>query len=102
MNKIATMLGFASKAGQLVAGSATVAAAIKKHQVYLVICAGDLAVRTVKNFQSLCQLNQIKFYRYSTRSEIGHWIGRPDRGVIGVVSKQFTSTISSLLDEENI
>jgi len=96
------MLGFASKAGQLVAGSAVVTAAIKKNRVYLVICASDLAVRTVKNFQSLCQLNQIKFYSYSTRSEIGHWIGQPDRGVIGVVSKQFASTIISLLEEANI
>ncbi len=93
------MLGFAAKAGQLVTGSTAVEVALKKHRVYLVICATDLAARTVKKFNSLCQFHRIAFYNFSTRSELGQWIGIPERGVIGVVSKQFAGTIGRLLDD---
>jgi ribosomal protein L7Ae-like RNA K-turn-binding protein len=99
MSKIEAMLGFAAKAGQIITGSAAVEAAIKKHHVYLVICAGDLAARTIKNFSSLCRLYQIEFVNFSTRVEMGRWVGHPDRGVIGVVSKQFARTIGLLLKE---
>jgi ribosomal protein L7Ae-like RNA K-turn-binding protein len=101
MSKLATMLGFASKAGQLITGSAAVAVAIKRHRVHLVICAGDLAERTLRNFRGLCESNQIKFYSLATREELGHWIGRPERGVIGVSSKQFAGALVSLCEEFN-
>jgi ribosomal protein L7Ae-like RNA K-turn-binding protein len=100
MSKIATMLGFAAKAGQLVRGTEAVTAAILKHRVHLVICAGDLAERTQKNFRGLCETNHVKYFCFATREELGHWIGSPGRGVIGVVSKQFASTIIALLEEE--
>lgn len=101
MNKLATMLGFASKAGQIIAGTEAVTAAIKKHRVHLVICAGDMAERTQRNFRGLCESNQIAFYSLASREELGHWIGRPERGIIGVVSVQFTGTLIPLLEELN-
>jgi ribosomal protein L7Ae-like RNA K-turn-binding protein len=102
MKKLATMLGFASKAGQIIAGTEAVTAAIKKHRVYLVICAGDLAERTRRNFCGLCESNQIKFHSLATREELGRWIGRPERGIIGVVSKQFAGTLAALCEESNV
>ncbi len=102
MSKIAAMLGFAAKAGQIITGSAAVTAAIKKRHVYLVICAGDLSARTIKDFCSLCRSYHIDFANYGTRIEIGRWVGRPDRGVIGVVSKQFAGKIGLLLKESEI
>jgi ribosomal protein L7Ae-like RNA K-turn-binding protein len=99
MSKVEAMLGFAAKAGQIVTGSAAVAAAIKKRHVYLVICTRDLSTRTIKNFSSLCSLYKIDFVNFSTRIEVGKWVGRPDRGVIGVVSKQFAAAIRLLLKE---
>ena len=99
-DRIKTMLGFASKAGQLITGTAAVTDAIKKQRVFLVICADDLASRTLRNFQLLCEQNKILFFRFGARFELGHWIGHPDRGIIGVVSKQFASTIGALLQAE--
>jgi ribosomal protein L7Ae-like RNA K-turn-binding protein len=99
MNTLGAMLGFASKAGQLVAGTAAVTAAIKKHRVHLVICADDLAERTRRNFGGLCESNHIKFYSLATREEIGHWIGRPERGIIGILSKQFAGSLIGICEE---
>lgn len=99
-NKIPALLGFASKAGQIVTGTAAVEAAIKKHRVYLVICASDLAPRTLKNFDLWCQTNQIQFSILATRTEIGHWVGKPERGIIGITSNHFANSIRSLLNEK--
>lgn len=92
-------MGFAAKAGQLIAGTEAVLAAIKKHRVYLVLCAGDLADRTKRNFQGLCESNNINFFSLATREELGHWIGRPGRGVVGVASRQFAATIVKIWKE---
>jgi ribosomal protein L7Ae-like RNA K-turn-binding protein len=94
--KLQSLLGFASKAGKLVAGSAAVENAVKKKRVSLVICATDLSVKTIKNFQCLCGTSDVKFYCYGTRVELGTWIGLPGRGVIGITSRQFAATLGRL------
>ncbi|HOJ77157.1 MAG TPA: ribosomal L7Ae/L30e/S12e/Gadd45 family protein [Bacillota bacterium] len=99
MNKLATLLGFASKSGQLVLGSASVESAIKKRQVRLVICATDLSPKTLKNFQYLCEVSKIRFICYGLRVELGQWVGAPERGVIGVISNQFATAIVQLFND---
>lgn len=99
MKRLQTLLGFAAKAGALVTGSAAVEAGIKKRQLKLVICATDLSAKTIKNFSYLCKENQIDFYCSGVSSELGHWIGNPGRGVIGVVSRQFANAIVSLFND---
>jgi ribosomal protein L7Ae-like RNA K-turn-binding protein len=99
MNRIAGLLGMAAKSGQLLAGTAAVEAAIKNRKVLLVICANDLSPKTVKNFNYFCQTYQIAFYTYASIAEIGHWIGRPGRGVLGVKSVEMARAIKVLLEE---
>jgi ribosomal protein L7Ae-like RNA K-turn-binding protein len=94
--KIQSLLGFASKAGQVAAGTAAVESAIKKRRVFLVICATDLSARTIKNFQYWCQAGEVPFYCYGTRAELGKWIGTPGRGVIGIASRRFTASLKGL------
>lgn len=99
MNKIDSMLGFASKAGQLLLGTASVEAGLKKRKVALVVCATDLSPKTIKNFKYLCDLYQVPFYCYGLRSELGNLVGAPERGIIGIASKQFASSIRQLLED---
>lgn len=99
MTKIETMLGFASKSRQLVSGSTTVEELLKKDKVYLVICAQDLSPKTIKNFNHLCETRQIPFYCYGSCSDLGHWIGKPGRGVVGIVSTHFAAIIRSLFKD---
>jgi ribosomal protein L7Ae-like RNA K-turn-binding protein len=94
--KLQSLLGFASKAGNLTAGTAAVENAIKKRRVFLVICATDLSAKTIKNFQYLCQVNEVQFYCYGTRAELGKWIGLPERGIIGITARQFAAVMSGL------
>ncbi len=99
MKRLQTLLGFAAKAGALVSGSAAVEVGIKKRQIKLVICATDLSAKTIKNFNYLCNENKIRFYCFGGLSELGHWVGRPGRGVIGVTSEQFAGAIGSLFND---
>lgn len=99
MTKLQSMLGFAAKSRQLISGSTTVEEAIKKKKVYLVICAQDLSPKTIKNFTDLCRINSISFFCYGSCSEIGHWIGKPGRGVIGIISSHFAATIRLLFKD---
>lgn len=96
MKNLEAMLGLASKAGQLIAGTAKVEKALKKHQVRLVICAQDLSPRTLKNFNELCKENQVDFYCFGSRFQLGRCIGIPQRGVVGIISNQFAAVIRSL------
>lgn len=100
MNRIQSLLGLASKAGQIVSGTAGVEAAIKRRHVELVICATDLSEKTLKNFRFWCESGQIKFFCYGTREELGHWIGRPERGIVGIVSREFASALAEALVKE--
>lgn len=99
MKRLRTLLGFAAKAGAVIAGSAAVEAGIKKRKVKLVICAVDLSERTFAKFDYLCQENRICFYSCGALSELSLWIGNPGRGVIGITSKQFADAISSLFND---
>ena len=94
--KLKSLLGFAVKAGDLAVGTAAVERAIIRRQVYLVICAQDLSPKTIKNFQYLCQVNSVEFYCFGTRNELGNWIGMPERGIIGVTSRQFATAMHGL------
>ncbi len=99
MKRLQALLGFAAKAGALVTGSAAVEAGIKQRQIELVICATDLSAKTIKNFNYLCKKNEIRFYCFGILSELGHWVGSPGRGIIGVTSKQFGGAIDSLFND---
>ena len=99
MKRLQTFLGFAAKAGALVAGAAAVETGIKKRQIKLVICAADLSPKTIKNFNLLCSKNRIAFYCYGAISELGRWIGNPGRGVIGITSQRFADEIGSLFND---
>jgi ribosomal protein L7Ae-like RNA K-turn-binding protein len=99
MKQLAAMIGLASKAGQLMAGTAVVEAAIKKGRLKMVICAADLAPRTLKKMEGLCNANQVEFIKFGTRLDLGKWSGYQERGVLGIVSNQFAATIRSLFNE---
>lgn len=99
MKRLQALLGFAAKAGALVTGSAAVEAGIKQRQIELVICATDLSAKTIKNFNYLCKKNGVRLYCFGILSELGRWVGRPGRGVIGVTSKQFADAIGSLFND---
>lgn len=94
--KLKSLLGFAAKAGNLAIGTAAVERAISRRQVYLVICAQDLSPKTIKNFQYLCQVNAVEFHCFGSRNELGNWIGKPERGIIGVTSSQFAAAMHGL------
>lgn len=99
MTKLQSIIGFAAKSRQLISGSTTVEVAIKKGQVHLVICAEDLSIKTIHNFKRLCETKKISFYCYGSCSDLGHWIGKPGRGVIGIVSNHFAATVRSLFTD---
>lgn len=99
MKSIESMLGFAAKAGQIIAGSAGVEQAIIKHRAKLVIYAEDLSPKTIKNLIYLCQKNEIQFLCYGLRSELGRWVGAPERGIICIVSSQFAAAIRRLFND---
>jgi ribosomal protein L7Ae-like RNA K-turn-binding protein len=99
MNRLETMLGFASKAGKLLLGTSNVERGIKKGKVYMVVCATDLAPRTIRNFQYLCDSKRIVFICYGLRSELGNLVGAPERGVIGIASQQFARALRQLFED---
>ena len=101
MTRLASLLGFATKAGKLIAGSAAVEAGLKSSRICLVICAADLSAKTIKNFKFLADQRSVSFFTAASCLEIGQWIGKPGRGVIGITSEQFAIALrSELINQE--
>lgn len=99
MSSIETLLGFAAKSGQIITGTAGVEQAIKKRRAKLVICAEDLSAKTIKNIDYLCQKNGIKLICFGIRSDLGRWVGAPERGVICILSSQFAAAVHRLFED---
>ena len=89
------LLGLARRAGQLVAGAQTVAAAISRGRVALLIVASDLSAASQKKLARLAQAHGVRMIVALDRHRLGLATNYPGRGVFGVTSKDFAQAILS-------
>ena len=96
-NKLATLLGFASKSGNMVSGDSTVLNEIRKGNVYLVIIAGDASENTKKKFTDKSSSYGIESVIFSNSQELSRAIGKQNRTVIAIKEVNFAKKIKELL-----
>ena len=84
--KICGLLGLATRAGKIVAGTDACLQEIEKHNVKLLILAVDSADRTKKVFNEKCKEFNITVYEGLTIDEISNSIGKPNKGIIHAIN----------------
>lgn len=97
--RILTFLGLATKAGKTVSGSDAVAEAVARDCAYLVLVAEDASEGTAKKTAFLSRQAGVSFCRFSTREELGKFLGKTDRAVAAVLDKGFADRLIQLLED---
>lgn len=92
-DKTLTLLGFASKSGNLSFGMDSVKESVKKGKAELVIIAKDISEKSEKEVKFFCEKTKITALRYEyTSDEISHAVGRKC-GILAVNDKNFANAI---------
>lgn len=95
--KVATMIGFAKRSGNLANGFTAVSINMKKRKARLVMLAEDMSADSRRKITNLCQSTNTPFYTHGTRDEIGHAIGREESTVIAILDKKFAKIVEDQL-----
>ncbi len=97
--KILSFLGLATKAGKTVSGSDAVAEAVARDCAYLVLVAEDASEGTAKKIAFVSRQAGVSFCRFSTRQQLGKFLGKEDRAVAAVLDKGFADRLIQLLKD---
>jgi len=97
--KILTFLGLATKAGKTVSGADAVAEAVARDCAYLVLVTEDASEGTAKKIAFFARQAGVSFCRFSTRQQLGKFLGKEDRAVAAVLDKGFADRLIQLLQD---
>lgn len=95
-NAFLTLLGFAQKAGKLVAGEDTVHIALKKRKVKLLIVAGDASDNTKDRANQWKASFGIELLDVLDKDTLSQAIGKSNRALIGVIDQGFATQMLKL------
>ena len=98
-NKVLALLGLAMKAGKLVSGEFSVEKSLKEGSAFLVIIAEESSNNTKKNFRNMCTYYQVPIYFFSSKSELGHAIGKEYRASLAVLDEGFAKAIEKQVND---
>ena len=97
--RILTFLGLATKAGKTVSGSDAVAEAVARGCAYLVLVAEDASEGTAKKIAFFSRQAGVSLCRFSTRQQLGKFLGKEDRAVAAILDKGFADRLIQLLQD---
>ncbi len=88
------LAGLARRAGQVLAGTEKVRAAVERGRVALVILAADLSPGSGEKMSALANSRGIPLLTGPERAVLGQALGCPGRAVFGVTSAAFARQIA--------
>lgn len=101
-NKLLGLIGIATKAGKISAGTEIVLENIKLKKAKLVIVANDCSEKTKKNFEYECNRYGIKLIVYETIDNLSNAIGKKNKAVLCVKDKNFADEMVRIYGGEAI
>lgn len=81
----------------MVAGFNAVAAAAGKDRIKLVVMAGDISAHTAEKVERFCLRGQIPCFCLADRNKLGKAIGRDNRAVLGITSRELALALERIL-----
>ena len=78
-DKVLSLIGLATKAGQTASGEFMTEREVKTGRAALVIVAGDSSDNTKKKFRDMCEFYKVPIYFYGDKDTLGHAMGKEFR-----------------------
>ena len=97
-NKILSLLGLATRSGNLVSGEFMTEKAVKERKAFLVVVSSEASGNTKKKFTNMCSFYEVPLYFYGTMEALGHSIGKEFRASIAVTDEGFAMNIINKLE----
>ncbi len=99
-NRLLSLVGLATKAGQVVSGEFATEKEIKSGRACIAIIADDASDNTKKKFRNMCDFYQVPFYLYGDKNLLGHAMGKEFRASLAILDEGFTKGVRKYLDAE--
>ena len=96
--KICGLIGIATKAGKIVAGTDACIEEMQKGKVKLVLVAEDASERTKKTFEEEAKKYQIAIYTILSIEELSKAMGKVNKAVIGIKDISFSKKMISIIN----
>lgn len=96
--KLCGLIGLATKAGKIVAGTDACLEEMKKGKVNLIIIASDSSDRTKANFEKEAEKYHIAIYEVLSIEEMSKAMGKVNKAVIGIKDVGFSNKITSIIN----
>jgi len=96
--KICGLIGIATKAGKIVAGTDACIEEIQKGKIKLILVAKDASDRTRKTFEEEAKKYQITIYMILSIEELSKAMGKVNKAVIGIKDIGFSKKIISIIN----
>ena len=87
------LLGLCMKSGAIAFGTESCQDLIQKNKLKLVIVASDASDRTKRNFNFLCNKNNINFLEFASIDELSKCIGKKNKAVFGIKNESLANQI---------
>ena len=98
-NQVLTYMGFARKSGNLVAGTGTCIATMKKRSVRLMIIAEDISENNEKKIMKEIRKAGVPYIKYGESEEMSHAVGMSARSTFAILDEGFAETITKAIEE---
>lgn len=92
------IIGLATKAGKLIAGTEACLEGIEKKNIKLILIAQDAAERTKKIVKEKCEKFNVSVYEILTIEEISKSIGKPNKAIIGLKENGFAEATEKIIN----
>ena len=96
--KICGLIGIATKAGKIVAGTDACLEDMKKGKVKLVLVAEDASERTKETFQEEAKKCQIAMHTILSIGELSKAMGKVNKAVIGIKDIGFSKKMMNIIN----
>ena len=92
-DKVLSLIGLATKAGQTASGEFMTEREVKTGRAALVIVAGDSSDNTKKKFRDMCEFYKVPIYFYGDKDTLGHAMGKEFRASLAILDEGFAKGI---------
>ena len=96
-DKVLSLIGLATKAGQTASGEFMTEREVKTGRAALVIVAGDSSDNTKKKFRDMCEFYKVPIYFYGDKDTLGHAMGKEFRASLAILDEGFAKGIQKEL-----
>ena len=93
MDKVLQLLSLSQRAGKIASGEFKTEESVKSGQAWLVILASDASDNTKKKFTNMCEFYEVPCIVYSTKDDLGHFIGKEFRASLAVTDEGLANKI---------